>query len=274
MSGTQTQPTSGQAKTRRPTKLIVGGAVAVVALFIVAVLVGQQSAAAPKPPGPEVGTQQNVPLPANIASLPLVDEYGKTVNLASFKGKVVVMTDFLTTCQEICPITTAVLNQMDQAVAKAGLTDKVQFVDISVDPARDNPARLHAYRDFAKLQPNWTLLTGKQQNLDALFKYFGISYQKLAEGDPPGIDWLTGKPLTYDVGHSDVVVFLDQQGNQRFIMQGAPLGSNVPLTDGERTFLNDEGKSNLTNASDASWTGDQGLQVVSWLAKKRIKSLG
>lgn len=254
-------------------KLAVGGAVAVVALFATAVVIGQQSAGAPKPPGPDVGTQQNEPLPASIASLPLVDEYGNVVNLASLKGKVVVMTDFLTTCQEICPITTAVLAQLDQAVTKAGLSDKVQFVEISVDPGRDDPTRLHAYRDFAKLQPNWTLLTGAQENLDAVFKYFGISYEKTPEDDPPGIDWLTGKPLTYDVGHSDVVIFFDQQGNQRFVMQGAPLGSNVPLTDGERSFLNDEGKTNLTDATDGSWTEDQALQVVSWLAKKRIHAV-
>lgn len=255
-------------------RLVVVGAVAVVVLFAVAVIVGRQTAAAPKPPGPDVGTQQNVPLPANIASMPLVDENGNTVTLASFKGKTVVLTDFLTTCQEICPITTAVLAQVDSAIQKAGLSDKVQIVDISVDPGRDDPARLHAYRDFAKLQPNWTLLTGKQQNLDAVFKYFGISAQKIPEDNPPGIDWLTGKPLTYDVGHSDVVIYLDPQGNQRFIMQGAPFGSNVPLTDGERSFLNAEGKSNLTSASDSSWTGDQALQVVSWLTKKRIHAVG
>ncbi len=274
MSTTHTQATPERPKTRRPTKLVVGVVAAVAVLFVVAALIGQQSAAAPKPPGPDVGTEQKVPLPANIASMPLVDENGKTVSLASFKGKTVVLTDFLTTCQEICPITTAVLSQIDGAIEKAGLSDNVQIVDISVDPGRDDPARLHAYRDFAKLQPNWTLLTGKQENLDTLFKYFGISAEKIPEGNPPGIDWFTGKPLTYDVGHSDVVIFLDQQGNQRFIMQGAPFGSNVPLTDGERTFLNDEGKSNLTSASDSSWTGDQALQVVSWLAKKRIHPVG
>jgi protein SCO1/2 len=237
------------------------GALVVVALFVVAVVIGQQSSASPKPPGENVGAQLNDPLPDNIASLPLVDEHGNDVNLASFQGKIVVMTDFLTTCQEICPITTAVLNQVDQAVTDAGLADQVQFVDVTVDPGRDDPARLHAYRDFAKLLPNWTLLTGTQQNLDTLFKYFGISYEKTAEDadGPPAID---------------VLIFLDQQGKQRFVMQGAPLGSNAPLTDGERAFLNDEGHENLTNAGDGSWTGDQALQVVSWLAKKHIKSVG
>jgi protein SCO1/2 len=270
LSSTTTSPESERVRPRRSKKLPILGAVVVVALFIVAVVVGQNSKAAPKPPGADIGAQLNEPLPDNIASLPFVDEHGQTVNFASFKGKTVVMTDFLTTCQEICPITTAVLNQVDQAVTKAGLADKVQFVDVTVDPGRDDPARLHAYRDFAQLLPNWTLLTGTQANLDELFKYFGISYEKTAEDDPPGIDWLTGKPLTYDVSHSDVLIFLDPQGSQRFVMQGAPLGSNAPLTSGERSFLNDEGHENLTDSADGSWTGDQALQVVSWLTKKHV----
>jgi protein SCO1/2 len=274
LSSTTTSTTPERPRTRRTKEAAILGAVLVVALFVVAVVVGQRSSASPKPPGENVGAQLNDQIPDNIASLPLVDEHGNDVNLASFQGKIVVMTDFLTTCQEICPITTAVLNQVDQAVTKAGLADKVQFVDVTVDPGRDDPARLHAYRDFAKLLPNWTLLTGTQQNLDTLFKYFGISYEKTAEAadGPPAIDWLTGKPLTYDVSHSDVLIFLDQQGKQRFVMQGAPLGSNAPLTSGEREFLNDEGHENLANAADGSWTGDQALQVVSWLTKKHISA--
>jgi len=50
-------------------------------------------------------------LPPDIANTPLVDETGRTTNLAAFKGKIVVLTDFMTLCQEVCPITTAVLNQ-------------------------------------------------------------------------------------------------------------------------------------------------------------------
>jgi protein SCO1/2 len=210
-------------------------------------------------------------LPADIANTPLVDETGRTTNLASFNGKIVVLTDFMTLCQEVCPITTAVLNQVDQAVTKAGLGDKVQFVDITVDPGRDDPARLHAYRSFAKLLPNWTLLTGTPENLAKVLKYFGVGYEKTAEENPPGIDWLTGKPLTYDLTHSDVLIYLDESGHQRFMIQGMPVGSDAGLTDGELSFLNDQGRSNLTDSADASWTGDQALQVVSWLSKKHIK---
>jgi len=268
---TDAPSTSGSSR-RRPSRLVLAGVLGVVVLFVIALVVGRASSSAPKPPGANVGTQLDTALPPDIANTPLVDETGRTTNLAAFKGKIVVLTDFMTLCQEVCPITTAVLNQVDEAVTKAGLADKVQFVDITVDPARDDPARLHAYRSFAKLLPNWTLLTGTPENLGTVLKYFGVGYEKTAEENPPGIDWLTGKPLTYDLTHSDVLIYLDEAGHQRFVIQGMPGGSGAALTDGELSFLNDQGRSNLTDAADASWTGDQALQVVSWLSKKHIKS--
>jgi protein SCO1 len=140
-------------------------AAAAFALFVTALLIGRAAAPPPKPPGASVGTQLNVVLPASIRQLPLTDEFGKTTNLAAFDGKVVVLTDFMTLCQEICPITTSELNQIDGTVTKAGLAGKVQFVNITVDPDRDSPARLHAYRAFANLLPNWTLLTGSASRL-------------------------------------------------------------------------------------------------------------
>lgn len=240
------------------------------ALFLTALLIGRASAPPPKPPGADVGTKLNVVLPTSIRQLPLTDEFGKSTNLAALDGKVVVLTDFMTLCQETCPITTSELNAIDGTVTKAGLASKVQFVNITVDPDRDSPTRLHAYRTFANLLPNWTLLTGSASNLATLWKYFGASYSKVPADSPPPLDWLTGKPLTYDLIHSDVLVFLDAKGLERYVIEGMVNGTNAPLTSGEQGFLSDEGKANLTDVADASWTEPQGLQVVSWLTKKHL----
>ena len=240
------------------------------ALFVTALLIGRASAQPPKPPGDAVGTQLNVVLPTSIRQLPLTDEFGKPTNLAAFDGKVVVLTDFMTLCQEICPITTSQLNQIDATVTKAGLAGKVQFVNITVDPDRDTPTRLHAYRAFANLLPNWTLLTGSASNLATLWKYFGATYVKAPTDSPAPIDWLTGKPLTYDLIHSDVLVFLDATGHERYVVDGMVNGTNAPLTSGERGYLSAEGRANLADVADASWTEPQGLQVVSWLTKKHL----
>ncbi len=246
-------------------------AAAVVALVGVAAAIGLTGrAAAPKPPGAAVGTQLDQLLPADISRLPLVDEYGKPTSLAAFHGKLVVLVDFMTTCQEICPIVMSELNQVDQAVTKAGLAGKVQFVGVTIDPGRDDPARLHAYRSFADLLPNWSLLTGTSQDLASLWKYVGVAYSKQPEGNPPAVDWLTKKPLTYDIGHSDVVTYIDASGNERYVMQGMVNGLDAHLNAGELGFLNDTGRQNLTDTANANWTQADALQVVSWLMKKKV----
>lgn len=257
-------------------RLVVLSVVAVIVLFAIAVVVGQmaRSGSAPKAPPADLGTQLDDALPADIASLPLVDEYNHSTNLASFKGKIVVLTDFMTLCQEVCPITTAQLVQVDNAVQKAGLADKVQFVEITVDPQRDTPDQLHAYRSFAQLPSNFSLLTGTPENLATLWKYIGVGYDKQPQADPPGIDWRTGKPLTYDIQHTDALLYLDASTHQRFDIVGMPIGTDAKLTSGEQSFLNDQGRANLTNSDEATWTPDQALQVVGWLAKKHIKAAG
>lgn len=262
-----TDPTPGQARRGRRRVAVIGVA-AVVVLLAIALVVGQLSKPAPKPPS--VGTELNSPLAADIANLPLVDEHGAATNLAAFKGKIVVLTDFMTLCQEICPITTAQLTQVDKLVTKAGLADKVQFVLITVDPQRDTADQLRAYRSFAELPSNFSLLTGTPDNLAKLWKYVGVGYQRQPQHDPPGIDWRTGKPLTYDVQHTDVLMYLDANNDQRYAIVGMPSGQQAPLTKGEEAFLNDEGRENLKSGDEAAWTANQAAQVVSWLAGKHL----
>jgi protein SCO1 len=257
---------AGRGRRRRP--LVVVGVV--LGLLAAALLIGQASSKPPAAPSASVGTQLDQAVPDAIRQLPLTDELGRSTNLAAFDGKIVVLTDFMTECQEICPIITAQLNHVDEAVTNAGLDGSVQFVNITVDPDRDTAPRLHAYRAFAQLLPNWTLLTGTPDNLALLWKYFGASYSKEAAPSPPALDWMTGKPLTYDLVHSDVLVYLDARGHQRFVIQGMPTGSGAPLTSAERTFLSDKGRANLGDNQDATWTEPQALQVVSWLTKKHL----
>ena len=108
---------------------------------------------------------------------------------------------FLTLCQEECPLTTGIFQELQTSVKAAGLTGKVAFVEVTVDPGRDTPARLRAYEE--RFGVNWTLLTGSAAAISAFWRPLGVYYQKVPEGHPAELDWLTGKPLTYDVDHSD-----------------------------------------------------------------------
>jgi cytochrome oxidase Cu insertion factor (SCO1/SenC/PrrC family) len=49
---------------------------------------------------------------------------------------------------------------MDRAVTAAGLAREVRLVELTVDPGRDTPSRLRAYRMLVMAPANWSLLSG------------------------------------------------------------------------------------------------------------------
>ena len=211
-------------------------------------------------------------MPASIASLPLTDDNGRSTDLGAFHGRDVVLTDFLSLCQDVCPLTSANFAAMDRAVAAVHLQGKVQFVELTVDPERDVPARLHAYRRLFDAPANWSLLTGSPQVLSQIWSWFHVYYQRVPEDSPPGIDWWTGRPLTYDVDHEDVLAFLDPLGHERFVIDGLPNTEGRPLPPSLRRFLSDLGRQHLAKPSAAAWTVPQALGALSWLAGTKISS--
>src|SRR5271166_5681488 len=63
-------------------------------------------AGVPGPPSAYVGTVLDKPVPDAVADLPLTTDAGQATSLAALSGQVVVLADFLTLCQETCPLTT------------------------------------------------------------------------------------------------------------------------------------------------------------------------
>ena len=91
------------------------------------------SAAAPTVPALINGTTIDRAIPASVLDLPFVDATGEPVTLASLRGRTVVVADFLTTCQEICPMTSVNLRDLADALIKAGQT--LSLIHIS-EPTR------------------------------------------------------------------------------------------------------------------------------------------
>jgi protein SCO1/2 len=252
---------------RRRRYLAVGGAFLATTL-VLAACAGR--AAAPPAPSAYLGTALNKPVPAEIAGLPLTDENGRPTSLAALHGQIVVLADFLTMCQETCPLTTGNLLDMDQAVTGRGLAGRVHFVELTVDPGRDTPARLSAYQRLIGSPANWSLLTGSPVTVQAIWRYFGIWYQKVPESAPPGVDWLTGRHLTYDVTHEDALIYLDAAGRERFLVAGSPNATRSPVPPELRRFLSSEGRAELAHPDASTWTASDALTPIAWLAGEPI----
>ncbi len=167
-------------------------------------------------------------------------------------------------------MTTGAFIALHQDVVSAGLGNKVVFIEMTVDPRRDTPARLAAYS--SRFGANWTLLTGSATNLAKIWKQLGVWYQVVPEGKPAQIDWWTGKPLTYDVDHSDGYFLIAPNGNERF---GTSAMANLhgKLSPKLKTLLDAQGFTNLDHAQGPTWTVSSALSSIGWLVGKNIPAV-
>lgn len=244
------------------------GIVAAVVVGLVAWLV--VPAGSPGAPPASLGNVVNLPVPASVLDAALVDQHGDPAPLSSFRGRILVLVPFLTSCQEECPITTGALLQVSRDLSAAGLGAKVVIAEASVDPGRDVPSRLAAYA--ALTGASWTLLTGTSQTMAAIWKALGVYVQPVPEGSPAGIDWQSGQPYTYDVNHSDGFILLGPNQRERFVT-GAPADlQGQGLEPGLHKMLDDQGRQDLSKPPPGSWTVSQALQAIGWLAGRSVPS--
>jgi cytochrome oxidase Cu insertion factor (SCO1/SenC/PrrC family) len=256
------------ARRSRPTRRAGALAAALTAVAAVAACAG--GARAPGPPSAYLGTVVDRPVPAGIADLPLTTDAGRPTSLDGWHGQVVVLADFLTLCQETCPLTTGNLLMMDRAVTAAGLGHRVRFAELTVDPNRDTPSRLRAYRALTGAPANMMLLTGTPVVIERIWRYLGVWYQRVGEESPPGTDWLTGRALTYDVDHEDALLYIDASGHVRFVVVGSPDASGAPIAPALRRFLSAQGRADLSHPDASTWTAAGALTPIAWLTGRPI----
>ena len=110
-----------------------------------------------------------------FSNLELINQDGETVRFFDdvLKDKVVVISFIFTNCEGACPLITHKLTQVRDRI-EGLIGDPVQFVSLSIDPARDTPA---AMKEFAMTHQadhaGWTFLTGDAGNLDNIIKRLG-----------------------------------------------------------------------------------------------------
>lgn len=233
---------------------------------------GSPGPSTPAAPAASVGQALHEALPESVRGARLKDASGRWITLRSLRGKVIVLSDVVTLCQETCPLDTANLVAAARQVEAAGMGTRVVFLSVTVDPQRDTPRRLKAYRALYQPAPhNWLTLTGSPATLAAFWKRLGVFARREPDKPPLPHDWLTGRPLHYDVTHSDAVIFLDQRGVERFVLVGSPhvaAGAQIPPE--LRSYLSDKGQRNLTHPEPQAWTLEQELSVISWLVGSTV----
>jgi cytochrome oxidase Cu insertion factor (SCO1/SenC/PrrC family) len=106
----------------------------------------------------------------------LIDQEGRRVRFYSdvVSGRVTCFTFIFTTCNDACPLIMAKLNRV-KAELGASFGREVQFVAMSVDPERDDPAALRGFARAHRAEgPGWTFLTGTRADMSTVLKKLGV----------------------------------------------------------------------------------------------------
>ncbi|MBX3524548.1 MAG: SCO family protein [Xanthobacteraceae bacterium] len=127
----------------------------------------------------------------------LVDQNGKTVTDADFRGKPFLVFFGFTHCPDICPTT---LFEVSEVFNRLGVdAEKVSAIFITVDPERDTPEKLKLY--LSSFHPRISGLSGTNEQIEAVKKAYYVYAKRVP---------LEGGGYTMD--HTAIVYLMDKNG--------------------------------------------------------------
>ena len=118
----------------------------------------------------------------------LQDGDGRTISLADFRGKVVVLHFIYTNCPDFCPLHAEKIAEVQQMVNITPMKDMVEFISITTDPRRDFGQVLRDFGENHGLDPvNWVFLTAApgqpEDSTRQLAKSYGVEFKLAADGE-------------------------------------------------------------------------------------------
>ncbi|HEY5266567.1 MAG TPA: SCO family protein [Acidimicrobiales bacterium] len=111
---------------------------------------------------------------ANATDIALTTQSGNAWDLASQKGKVVVLTFYDSTCDDICPVVGAEIKQASQQLGQ--YSSRVEFVVVNTDPRQTSVSNNSAALQIPGLanSKSVTLLSGTVNQLNKVWTSYGI----------------------------------------------------------------------------------------------------
>jgi protein SCO1 len=137
--------------------------------------------------GSDGSSNLRIPEPGDaVPDFTFVNQFGKTVHLAQFRGAPLLLTFIYTRCPvpDFCLLMSnnfsEVLKLLQNNQAVFG---KAQLLSISIDPEYDKPEVLHAYgrRYVGNIDPNllhWQFVSGSPEEVRRAADFFGLSYNQ------------------------------------------------------------------------------------------------
>lgn len=131
----------------------------------------------------------------------LINQDGQPVDQSLLKGKWSLVFFGFTHCPDYCPTTLGVLNAVQKNLKDEA--KDLQFILVSIDPARDTPQMLKDYLSSDGFPEGAIGLTGTPEQVAQAAKVYRAYYQKVGEGEG------------YTMNHSLTVYLMGPDGEFR-----------------------------------------------------------
>lgn len=100
-----------------------------------------------------------------VRNLSFTNQLGKRMSLDSARGKILVIDFFFTRCPSICPDMARSMKKLQNSFVNSN-DSIVQFISISIDPARDSVPQLRKFADrYTFNHDSWWFATGDKQDI-------------------------------------------------------------------------------------------------------------
>ena len=146
--------------------------------------------------GPPALRNVLLPSPQPLQPFALRDGSEKAFDLGRLRGHWTMFFFGYTSCPDICPTALTILRDVADVLDDDA---RVQYVFVTVDPARDDPAQVGAYAAF--FHPHFIGVGGEPADIEALKKQFNVMSVRNDSGDPQA----------YTISHSSSIMVVDPE---------------------------------------------------------------
>ncbi len=120
---------------------------------------------------------KGAPLKKLAPNFTLTNQFGKSVSLSQYRGRVVVLSFIDSKCTTVCPLTAVVLKNVRQDLGR--YRNDVQLVAVNANPVATRVADVRSWSETHHMLHQWEFLTGSPSALKAVWKKYYVYSQVL-----------------------------------------------------------------------------------------------
>ena len=118
--------------------------------------------------------------PSAAPPIVLHNYLGQPVDLASYKGKALLVTFLYTNCPDVCPLIASNL-RVAQNLMGPKVASKAQIIAVSVDPKGDTPKAVASFLAHHEMTGRMQYLVGNAHELARVWKAWGVGSERDAQ---------------------------------------------------------------------------------------------